>query len=414
LLPKPSSVVSTYFTEGAQVATDWQTGWVFAHPYGNGIWRSKDTCKSWQRIDDGKIGCGMSGGVYLSSLYTTQEGYIGFFGILFPHAISGTSCGYSLDRGETWGSFTNILRNWNHGTIDFVNGAKCALGQVHEESGGFYKTTDGGANWRQLQSNDGNPGTTSLGIFSPAIFIASNSSRQLVRSQDSGKTWTPLASGPAGPAYGPLQFFNRKPYWLAAMGVYTSPDSGRQWNRVGSQFPEACWAGPFFGNDEGRMVCVTTTKFIESIDSGKTWYVLAPLPAGFAAEFKHYSFAYDHRYDVLYANCYIGSTTGFFKLPLCRWPFQQTTAVRVRESEPTTNSPANDRASAFRFAGAANEGNASVYDIRGRALKVMRLPKGSRVLPGKDYRSSVYVNSAHVRQVSAVGCSQRVLVLVFR
>jgi len=337
-LPKPSPIVSTYFTQGEQITTDWQTGWVFANPYGKGIWRSKDTCKTWQQVwkqvADSLAASNSSGAVFIPSFYSTQEGYIGYFPDSWPTPVIGDP-GYSLDRGETWHSFTSIMRNWNFGVLDIASKGKLALGQIHEESGGVYKTVDGGVHWTKLHDNSGNPGSTSLGIFSPKIFIESNEAQQLIRSEDSGKTWNPIVSAPSGPAYGPLQFFNNKPYWLVATGVYTTADSGKQWTRVGSQFPEKCWAGPFFGKDEGRMVCVTASKFIESSDTGKTWYTLAPLPAGFNTAFKFFCFSYDHVYDILYADCMIcGATSGAYKLPLCRWPAQPVTPVISKNSGP--------------------------------------------------------------------------------
>jgi len=76
--------------------------------------------------------------------------------------------------------------------------------------------------WTKLHDNSGNPGSTSLGIFSPKIFIESNEAQQLNPQRGQRQDMEPIVSAPSGPAYGPLQFFNNKPYWLVATGVYTN------------------------------------------------------------------------------------------------------------------------------------------------------------------------------------------------
>jgi len=140
-LPKPVPIVSTYFTQGEQITTDWQTGWVFANPYGKGIWRSKKTpvkpgSRFGSRLPTAFAASNSSGAVFIPSFYSTQEGYIGYFPDSWPTPVIGDP-GYSLDRGETWHSFTSIMRNWNFGVLDIASKGKLASARFMKRAGGI-------------------------------------------------------------------------------------------------------------------------------------------------------------------------------------------------------------------------------------------------------------------------------------
>jgi outer membrane protein assembly factor BamB len=65
-------------------------------------------------------------------------------------------------------------------------------------------------------------------------------------------------------------------YWGTDQGVLVSKDKGATWQIQGS--PVKAGMAPFFGDDERHMVVVTPEGFSETIDAGRTWRVVAPLP----------------------------------------------------------------------------------------------------------------------------------------
>lgn len=160
--------------------------------------------------------------------------------------------------------------------------------------GGIFRTTDGGATWTTpLPKND------TMGVFDltadrphPQTLFASlyragsEPTSDIVRSLDSGATWTPLAStglpeksrGRVG-----IASFGRRMYAILSQGFYRSDDGGATWTQstkdprvIGSNY----FSRVFMDTRNPDVVYVAQTSLYRSTDGGHTFEAFVGAPSG--------------------------------------------------------------------------------------------------------------------------------------
>jgi photosystem II stability/assembly factor-like uncharacterized protein len=227
--------------------------------------------------------------------------------------------------------------------VNWDEDARLVLVRSHTWPSRVWISKDSGDSFTEITTPENND--VNLGILDRGVIVAQpgnadpyTGKHALLRSEDFGKTWTPVtlpqyAGAPTTKNF--VQFlgvprrFKGKTYWLANAGIYTTADSGKTWTLLGNHFPDDFvqhwnWVltGPLFGKDENQMLVMLNDRFIETMDGGNTWHTLAHTPVkNNGGNVYQYSFAYDPIHDILYANHreHSGGPWVFGRLALKRW-----------------------------------------------------------------------------------------------
>jgi len=170
---------------------------------------------------------------------------------------------------------------------------------------GIFRTVDGGKSWTKVFSQDdsigvvdlcsdpGDPRTLYAVIYRPASGSgdsAVEATSDIVKSNDGGSTWTPLAStglpekarGRLGIAVAPGTGGHRL-YAILEQGFYRSDDGGATWQQstkdprvLGSEY----FSRVFVDTQNPDMLYVSQTSMYRSTDGGKTFDAFAGAPSG--------------------------------------------------------------------------------------------------------------------------------------
>jgi photosystem II stability/assembly factor-like uncharacterized protein len=283
----------------AGVAVDPVTGDVFMVVPDQGIWKSTDHGKSFERVDGGRVSGRCETGFALDIDLAGRR--------LMCFMIYGSSAG-TYDGGKTWNA--SKATHLDFGAVDWEAGGKCLVAVRHESDGQLCYSDDEAQTWTNLDR-----GFVAVGIFDQQTIVGSRG-KGLERSEDSGKTWNPVSDiDPAGRV---MRVHHGVGYWTTDRGLLVSRDRGQTWTLEG--MPVSAVFGPMFGRNPllGRnpvhMVVVGKQGFQETIDGGKTWQVVAPLPADFHVGIIGPSYAWDPVANVFYASA-MGKDTVKFERP---------------------------------------------------------------------------------------------------
>ena len=175
----------------------------------DGVYRSVDGGNSWIRV--------LSGNPADSVLFAPTNGNVAYASL--GNSFTGGTTGVfkSTNGGQTWtaanGTGVNVLNLTNAGRIALAmapsNSATLYAGIANVNTGnllGFYKTTDGGANWRHLTSTPdyctpqcSYDDVIAVQPTNPNVVFAGGAfTTTLVRSLNGGTTWTTLQSAQNG------------------------------------------------------------------------------------------------------------------------------------------------------------------------------------------------------------------------
>lgn len=264
---------------------------------GQGLWRSSDQGKTWQRIDNNTVS-GRDETGWATTVDQDDPRRMASFSL---DGLAGWTT-----NGTDWKSFSNNGRNWDFGSIDWATPApRTILAAKHETSplGEVDLSTDGGVTWTKLEIRlGGKPNVLSmLGVMDSTTFIYCNGDG-IHRSTDTGLTWKQVSA--ANPQTRIPVLFKGVHYLGTTNGLLTSKDKGATWKAQGS--PVDIWLGPFFGANENHITVVGTNGVHTTKDAGKTWgrvAALRPKSQGFSFSPNWFGcYAWDPVHRVVYAS----------------------------------------------------------------------------------------------------------------
>lgn len=276
---------------------------------GQGLWRSSDQGRNWQRIDGDAIS-GRDETGWATSLDQDAPTRIASF------SLDG-SAGWTID-GRHWRRFTTLGRNWDYGSVDWSGAApKTIIAAKHETTppGEVYVTSDGGVRWNPLSIHlqaDRNR-VSMVGAMDVTTFVYSIGDG-IQRSTDGGATWTKVSS--INPQTRIPVLFRGVHYLGSATALLVSKDKGATWREQGAAID--IWQGPFFGRDEKEMVVIGKDGVFMTRDAGGNWKPVAglkPKEGGFVFTPNWFGcYAWDPVNNVLYASA-MGNPVYRIELP---------------------------------------------------------------------------------------------------
>lgn len=152
---------------------------------------------------------------------------------------------------------------------------KLILAFKHESGGMLLRSADAGQSFDEIGR-----GYASAWVFDDKIAVATQAKTRdqpnpkLLRTVDAGNTWTPISNhiSTAMP-----KWRDGKLYWVVEGALITTTDKGATWT-TNSEIKDGM-VGPVFGKVADQLFILTKAGIIESVDGGKTWGKLIPLPA---------------------------------------------------------------------------------------------------------------------------------------
>ena len=272
---------------------------------GGGVWKTTNAGRSWDNISDGFFKTGSVGAIAVAPTDANVI-YVGMGEAdVRGNFSSGDGVYKSLDAGKTWSNIGladtqqigDVQVDPNNPDVVFV----AALGHVFGANAqrGVFKSTDGGATWRNVLFVDDHTGAIDLAIdpFNARVMYAAmwqirrtpwsldsgGLGSGLYRSTDAGETWTELTEGlPKGVKgkIGVSASAAQRDLVYAIIeadhgGVFKSTDAGESWTRVNKErkLRQRAWYYTHIEADpiDADTVYVLNVRFHKSIDGGKTW-----------------------------------------------------------------------------------------------------------------------------------------------
>ena len=274
--------------------------------YGDGVYKSVDGGKSWRNLglkDTRQIGAIIVHPTNPDIVFVAALGHA--FGPNEERGIFRTT-----DGGKTWQKV--LSKDRDTGGIDVVfdphnpNTLFAALWQMRRQpwffssggpGSGLYRSTDGGATWKQLQGNGlpegilGRIGVTVSGGDSSRIYaIIEAKEGGIFRSEDGGDNWVKINDD--------LRFRQRAWYfskiyadpqapdtvYVLNTGAFRSVDGGKTFNLLPAPHGDhhGLWIDP--KNPQQRLGNANDGGATVSVDGGKTWTTVNNQPT---AQFYH-------------------------------------------------------------------------------------------------------------------------------
>jgi photosystem II stability/assembly factor-like uncharacterized protein len=274
---------------------------------GGGVWKTTDSGASWEPISDGFFKTSSVGALAVAG----SDPNIIYVGMgeacVRGNASNGDGVYKSLDGGKTW-RHVGLDQTYHIGAVrvhpknpDIVYVA--ALGHLWgpNEERGVYRSTDGGATWKQvltrgpdagavdLAMDPGNPRVLYASFWqvrrNPYHFDSGGPGSGLWKSTDGGDHWTDISRSPGlprgvlgriGVTVSPA---NPERVWAlveaADGGVFRSDNAGRTWTKVNDQniLRQRAWyySHIFADPKSADTVYALNTGMYRSIDGGRTF-----------------------------------------------------------------------------------------------------------------------------------------------
>jgi hypothetical protein len=281
--PVTATVKPGYAGPTAGIVVDRADGAVFLVVNDQGLWRSADHGATFARCDNKTIGGRCETGWGLQADPAGKR--------LACFMIYGDSA-MTLDGGTTWTKWKTS--HLDFGAVDWADTGKRMLALRHESGGILTTSEDGGTTWNNLEK-----GFSGCGVVDRKTFLATKEKEPgIFRSTDAGATWAKVSE--LKPTAGVPVVHQKNVYWPTGKGVIVSRDQGATWSNFGTAVDAT--HGPLFDTNESHCVVVGKSGFSETMDAGKTWQVVAPLPAGFTANRTGPNYAWDPKADIFYAS----------------------------------------------------------------------------------------------------------------
>lgn len=279
---------------------------------GGGVWKTTDAGQHWNNISDGFFEMGSVGAVAVAASNPNIV-YVG----MGEHAPRGVMTSYgdgvykSTDAGKTWKHIglkatQHIARIVIHPTNpDVVYVA--AQGALHgpNKERGIYKSTDGGATWKNVLFVNQLTGCSELSMDAnvpevlyatmwehqrkPEVVISGGEGSGVYKSVDGGETWKkiekglPEEMGKMAISVSPAN--SNKVYALIESdsdqdkgGLFVSNNAGASWSMVNgdNRLTQRAWyyTEVFTDPNNENVVYVLSAPALRSIDGGKTFSVM--------------------------------------------------------------------------------------------------------------------------------------------
>jgi len=276
---------------------------------GGGLWKTDDMGISWRNISDGYFKTATIGAIAVSESDPNVV-YVG----TGEHAVrgvmthSGDGVYRSTDAGKTWKRIgletsqhiSRIIIHPKDPNVVYV----AAQGALYSSSKqrGVYKSTDGGATWKNVLFVDEKTGAAELSMDAnnprilyaamwehgrlPWKVISGGPGSGLYKSSDSGETWDKMTDGlPAemGKMSIAVSPSNSDKVWALiegdsekdAGGLFVSNNGGKNWNRVSddNRLTQRAWyyIELFVDPKSENTLYVLSAPALRSNDGGRTW-----------------------------------------------------------------------------------------------------------------------------------------------
>jgi photosystem II stability/assembly factor-like uncharacterized protein len=272
-----------------------------------GVWKTTDAGQSWGNISDGQMQTASVGAIAVAESDPNVV-YVGMGeSCVRGNAANGDGMYKSVDGGKTW-KHIGLDDSYHIGAVrvhpknpDIVYVA--ALGHLFgpNDMRGVYRSTDGGATWKQvltrgrdagavdLAFDPSNPRVVYAGFWqvrrNPYHFDSGGPGSGLWKSTDGGDTWTDISRAPGlpkgvlGKVGVTVSPANPERVWAifeaADGGVFRSDNAGKTWSRVNEQamLRQRAWyySHIFADPQSADTVYALNVGMFKSIDGGRTW-----------------------------------------------------------------------------------------------------------------------------------------------
>ena len=276
---------------------------------GGGLWKTEDAGLSWRNISDGYFKTGSVGAIAVAESDPNVI-YVGM-GEHAPRGVKthhGDGVYKSTDAGKTWKKIgldatqhiSRIIIHPKNPDVVYV-AAQGALFSSSKERG-LYKSTDGGATWKNTLYVDEKTGAVELSMDAnntrimyaamwehgrlPWKVISGGAGSGLYKSVDSGETWEKMTEGlptkMGKMAIAVSRSNSEKVYALiesdsyeSERGLYVSNNAGASWSQVTSdpRLVQRAWyyIELFIDPKNENVIYVLSAPFLRSNDGGRTW-----------------------------------------------------------------------------------------------------------------------------------------------
>ncbi|MBP6823473.1 MAG: glycosyl hydrolase [Acidobacteria bacterium] len=276
---------------------------------GGGLWKTDDMGITWRNISDGYFKTGTIGAIAVAESDPNVV-YVG----MGEHAVrgvmthSGDGVYKSTDAGKTWKHIgleqtrhiSRIVVDPKNPNILLVAAQGALYGPSSER--GIYKSTDGGATWKNVLFVDDKTGAAELSMDMtntrilyaamwehgrrPWQVISGGPGSGLYKSVDQGETWEKLKEGlPEEMGKMSIAVSRSNPEKVYALiesdtnkeagGLFVSTDAGKKWSRVTNdhRLVQRAWyyIELFIDPKNENTIYVLSAPALRSKDGGKTW-----------------------------------------------------------------------------------------------------------------------------------------------
>ncbi len=283
-----------------------QPGTFYMGATGGGVWKTTDYGHTWHNVSDGFFQTGSIGAIRVAD----SDPSVVFVGTgsdgIRSNVITGRGVYKSTDAGKTWvfvglrdvGQVGAVLIHPTNPDLVFVAAMGHAFGPTRER--GVYRSTDGGATWRNVLFVSDSTGAVDLEFApddpmtvyaamwraerKPWTIISGAREGGIYRSTDGGTTWTKLRNGLPNGLIGKSDLAvspadpNRLYVLIEAApgaGLYRSDDRAEQFELVSTQ--SGLLNRPFYYTNvdadpnDADVVYVNNERFYKSTDGGRSF-----------------------------------------------------------------------------------------------------------------------------------------------
>jgi hypothetical protein len=272
------------------VVVDRKSGALLVNLSDNGLFRSTDGGKTWQRLGEPFKGRTETGGCML--LDPTGKSRR----LVVPLVYGSPVLLGDVDKAD-WKKMDARSSHIDWCAVDWSDPeGRFVLALKHEMGGLLIVSQDGGKTFADVGKGHG-----PAWIFdAKTAVVAEAKSKEkpkpnLLRTTDGGKTWQPCGTYTVQAL---PHWHGETLYWLTDDALITTADRGETWKKV-CDLPGGRY-GPVFGKDARHLFVLTAAGVVESKDGGATWSKPLPPPKALGGLSALTWLEYDPAADALY------------------------------------------------------------------------------------------------------------------